>query len=100
MNFKQVQLKITSYSQNGLNEKIKSISSGSTIEMCINFLSGNSNELNNVITATSTHIGLTRTRGIQTGDYIVDNTDTYKVDFVNSAPRLSVVYLSLVKDYE
>lgn len=100
MNFKPVQLKITSFTQNSYGERVSSLSSGSTIEMSINFLSGNSNEINNVLTATSTHAGLTRTRGIHTGDYIVDNTDTYKVDFVNSAPRLSVVYMTMVKDYE
>lgn len=100
MNFKQVQLKVTSYNQNTLGEKIKTLSTGSPIEMYISFLSGNSNEVNTVLTAESTHIGLTRTHGIKQGDYIVDNTDTYKVDFVNSAPRLNVVYLSLVKDYE
>lgn len=100
MNFKPVQLKITSFNQNNLGEKIKTLTTGSPIEMCISYISGNSNEVNNVLTATSTHTGLTRTRGIKQGDYIVDNTDTYKVDFVNSAPRLCVVYLSLVKDYE
>ena len=100
MNFKPVQLKITSYSQNDIGEKIKTVSGSSIIEMAINFLSGKSSEVNSVLTAQSTHLGLTRTRGIKQGDYIVDNTDTYKVDFVNSAPRLSVVYLSMVKDYE
>lgn len=100
MNFKPVQLKIASYSQDTYGEKIKTLSTGSSIEMAINFISGNSSEVNSVLTAQSTHTGLTRTRGIKQGDYIVDNTDTYQVDFVNSAPRLSVVYLSLVRNYE
>lgn len=100
MNFKPVQLKITSYSQNTLGEKIETLSTGSSIEMFISFLSGDSKEANSVLTAQSTHTGLTRTKGIKQGDYIVDNTETYKVDFVNSAARLCVVYLSKVKDYE
>ena len=100
MNFKKVTFKVASYTQDSLGERVKSLSSGTTIEMVISFLSGNSNSINSVLTASSTHIGLTRIKTIKQGDCIVDSTNSYKVDFVNNAPRLSVVYMSLERSYE
>lgn len=77
-------------------EEIATWSDCGNIEIAITVLNGSKELLNDVITANSTHLGLTKNNSIQIGDRIVSGI-TYDVNYITTGTRYNQLYLSAVE---
>jgi hypothetical protein len=86
-----LQGKVTTLDEYG--EQVISYSEKGTINMFIGFQTGTSSSNNNILTASSTHIGITPCRDIDAGDTVIDGADTYTVDYPVHDGRYTMLFL-------
>lgn len=63
------------------------------MEISLGLSTGTSSSANNILTASSTHVGVTTYKAIAAGDKIVVGNDTYIVDFPVLDGRYALLYL-------
>ena len=77
-----------------LNEQIVSyVPALANVEIAISVIQGNYNSQNNVLTTSSTHLGLTQDNRTSIGDKIVCEGHTYTVNYI-IAGRFNQLFLS------
>lgn len=77
-----------------LNEQIVSyIPTLARLEIAISVIQGNYNTQNNVLTTSSTHLGLTKDNRLSIGDKIMCDGHTYSVNYI-IAGRFNQIFLS------
>lgn len=77
-----------------LNEQIVSyVPALAKMEIAISVIQGNYNSQNNVLTTSSTHLGLTKDNRISIGDKITCDGHTYTVNYI-IAGRFNQLFLS------
>lgn len=77
-----------------LNEQIVSyIPTLARLEIAISVIQGNYNTQNNVLTTSSTHLGLTKDNRLSIGDKIMCDGHTYSVNYI-IAGRFNQLFLS------
>lgn len=77
-----------------LNEQIVSyVPALANVEIAISVIQGNYNSQNNVLTTSSTHLGLTKDSRTSIGDKIVCEGHTYTVNYI-IAGRFNQLFLS------
>jgi len=80
-------------------EEVQNLAAAGSVSMFISLSSGNTNLQNNVKTVNASHIGITPSKQLKEGFIILSGDERYKVDYVNNAPKLSVIYLIEVASY-
>lgn len=63
------------------------------IEISLSLSTGTSSSTNNILTASSTHVGVTTYKAISAGDKITVGSDTYIVDYPVLDGRNALLYL-------
>ena len=77
-----------------LSEQIVSyVPTLANVEIAISVIQGNYNSQNNVLTTSSTHLGMTKDNRISIGDKIVCDGHTYTVNYI-IAGRFNQIFLS------
>lgn len=74
-------------------EMIKSWETLGVIEMAVSLTSGTQATANNVLTSSSTHVGVTDRKTVIPGDKLVKGDDVYMVDFAVNGSRKQLLYL-------
>ena len=80
-------------------EQVPNYAAAGSVLMFISLISGNTIIQNNIKTVNSSHIGITPSKELAEGEIIESGGERYKVDYVNNAPKLSVIYLNEVANY-
>lgn len=68
-----------------------------SVDVSISLLAGSTYTNSNTIYSSSTHIGLTKDRGITTAARLLYDGDMYTITYVSNAGRYSTLFISLVK---
>lgn len=76
-----------------LGEQVIAYGAAIPIEIAISLSTGTSSSANNILTASSTHVGVTTYKAISDGDKIVVGSQTYLVDFPVLDGRMTLLYL-------
>lgn len=76
-----------------LGEQVITYGAAIPIEISLGLTTGTSSSANNILTASSTHVGVTTYKAISDGDKIVVGSDTYFVDFPVLDGRYALLYL-------
>lgn len=90
--FKTAKLYPHSLTIDAYGEQASGYGSAANIEIAVSLSTGTTINTNNVITQSSTHIGVTPYRLAKPRDKIVEGSNTYIVDYVTLA-RYAVLYL-------
>lgn len=76
-----------------LHEQIITYGAAIPIEVSLSLSTGTSSSANNILTASSTHVGVTSYKTIAAGDKITVGSDTYIVDYPMLDGRYALLYL-------
>lgn len=74
-------------------EQVIAFEAAVPIEIAISLTTGTSSSANNILTASSTHVGVTTYKAISAGDKITVGSDTYIVDYPVLDGRNALLYL-------
>lgn len=88
-------VKRATITRNSIGERVETYNKLLDITIAISTSSGTTSVMNNVLTTSSTHIGITEEQGIKEGDIIVVGNTSYSVDFVVPCRRFYQLYLKI-----
>lgn len=80
-------------------ELVKQWSKVKDIEVAISLLTGFTSTANNILTTSSTHIGITDSKAVKNGDKLIGIDDTFIVDYAVNSERKAMLYLKKEEAY-
>lgn len=88
-----------STSKDSYGEQVKSFTKGSAIDVALSLVTGTTSNNNNILTSSSTHVGITDSTGVKQGCKLADGTESYIVDYVVDDGRKTLLYLQKESTY-
>lgn len=90
---KQLSVSVLSRTLDDYKEQVIGYTSSGTAEMAISLITGTTSPNNNIITQSSTHVGISSNKSIAAGDKLVADSSTYVVDYAVLDGRYAMYYL-------